>query len=166
MKIGIIGPNKIFERDINQRKKLLDRVAEIVAKSNHEIILTPDKGSLLEYFGNQYNVFKGKKINLIIPTEEPDYESYLNTELGDIISCKDWDRQANEFNRQCDLFICVGYSWGAMKEISCVQYFNKKKVYVLEEFVSGKLPKELNFLVDYISIDDLGGRLNKEEVVI
>ena len=159
MKIGIIGPNKIFEGNISQRKKLLDKVAEIIAKSKHEIILTPDKDSLLEYFGNKYKEFNGKKINLIIPTEETDYKDYLNIELGKIISCKDWDRQANEFNRQSDIFVCVGYSWGAMKEIACAQYSNKKKIYILKEFVSGELPRELNFIVEYVSIEELAGKL-------
>ena len=155
MKIGIIGPNKLFEGDINERKKLLDKVAEIIAKSEHEIVLTPDKSSLLEYFGNKYKEFKGKKIWLVIPAEDAGHKNYLNTELGEIISCKDWDRQADEFNRQCDIFVCLGYSWGAMKEIACAQYFNKKKIYVLKEFISKGLPKELSFLVNYISISVL-----------
>jgi len=35
MKIGIIGPNSI-DGDIKERKRLLDKVAEILAKSGHE----------------------------------------------------------------------------------------------------------------------------------
>jgi predicted Rossmann-fold nucleotide-binding protein len=152
MKIGIIGPNKLFEGKLEERKSLIEKVAKIIAKSKNEIVLTPDKNSLLEYFGKKYLENGGKKILLIIPTEDKDHEKYLNTKLGEIHSSKDWDRQADEFNRQSDLFICLGYSWGAMKEIACAQYFNKKKVYILKEFVSGKLPKELNFLVEYTSI--------------
>jgi len=155
MKIGIIGPNKLFEGNMKERKVLLDRVANIVADSKNEIILTPDKNSLLEYFGKKYLDFGGKKIFLIIPTEEENYKNYLNIELGEIISSKDWDRQANEFNRQSDIFVCIGYSWGAMKEIACAQYFNKKKIYVLKEFISEELPNELNFIIEYISIEDL-----------
>jgi hypothetical protein len=162
MKIGIIGPNTLFEGDLSKRKKLLDELAEIVAKSKNEIILTPDKKSLLEYFGNKYKEFNGKKINLIIPTEEKDYKSYLNTDLGEIISCKDWDRQADEFNRQAKMFICVGYAWGVMKEMACAQYFEKKKIYVLKEFISQELPKELGFLVEYISIKNLEKILSKK----
>lgn len=155
MKIGIVGPNSIFKGDINIRKGLLDSVAKITASSNHDIVLTPDTNSLLEYFGNKYKEFNGNKVWLVLPTEESGYDSYLNTNLGEIISCKDWDRQANEFNRQCDIFICVGYAWGGMKEIACAQYFNKKKIYILREFISDKLPEELGFLVEYISINDL-----------
>jgi len=161
MKIGIIGPNKLFEGTLEERKKLIDKVAKIIAKSGNEIILTPDNGSLLEYFGEKYLGYKGKKILLIIPTGDKDHKKYLNTKLGEIVSCIDWDRQADEFNRQSDLFICLGYSWGAMKEIACAQYFNKKKIYILKEFISEELPKELNFLVEYISIKEIEGKVNK-----
>ena len=155
MKIGIIGPNKLFEGTLEERKKLIDKVAKILANSGNEIVLTPDKSSLLEYFGEKYLEYKGKKIWLIIPTDGKDHENYLNIELGEVISCSDWDKQADEFNRQSDLFICLGYSWGAMKEIACVQYFNKKKIYILKEFISGELPKEISFLVEYISIKEI-----------
>ena len=155
MRIGIIGPNKLFTGNLENRKKLIDKVAKIIAKSKNEIILTPDKNSLLEYFGKKYLEFKGKKIKLVIPTKEENYNDYLNDELGEVISSIDWDRQANEFNRQAGMFVCIGYSWGAMKEIACAQYFNQKKIHIIKEFISGKLPDELNFLVEYIEIKDL-----------
>lgn len=155
MKIGIVGPNKIYSGDEKQRKELLDEVAKIIVTSGNEIILTPDKGSLLEYFGNKYLELDGKNLSLVIPTKEDGYESYLNTSLGNVIDCHDWDRQADEFNRQCDMFVCVGYAWGGMKEIACAQYFNLKKIYILREFISAELPAELNFLVEYISVKDL-----------
>jgi len=160
MKIGIIGPNKIFNCDESDRKLLLNEVAKIIAISENEIILTPDKDSLLEYFGIKYLELGGKNISLIIPTSETDYESYLNTSLGRVIDCGDWDRQADEYNRQCDMFICVGYAWGGMKEIACAQYFNTKDVYIINEFISNKLPEELNFLIKYINIKDLTDLLN------
>lgn len=160
MKIGIVGPNKIFNGDEELRKVLLDEVAKIIAASGNEIILTPDKGSLLEYFGNKYLELGGKNLSLVIPTGEADYESYLNTSIGNVIDCRDWDRQADEFNRQCDMFICVGYAWGGMKEIACAQYFNLKKIYILKEFISNELPEELNFLVEYIGIKDISSVLS------
>jgi len=155
MKIGIIGPNKIYGSNIDERKRQLDTIAEIVAKSGNEIVLTPDKDSLLEYFGGKFNDFGGSKIWLVVPKNEADFKDYLNTNIGEKILCNDWDNQADEFNRQSDIFICVGYAWGAMKEIACAQYFNKKKIYILKEFISAELPDELNFLVDYISINEL-----------
>ncbi len=155
MKIRIIGPNKLYKGDLEKRKKLIEETAKIVASTGNEIILTPDKGSLLEYFGRKYLEFGGKKIYILAPVEEKDHKDFLCTEIGEIISCIDWDRQANEFNRQSELFICLGYSWGTMKEIACSQYFNKKKTYIVEEFISGKLPEELNSLVEYIKIKQL-----------
>jgi len=159
MIIGIIGPNKYYGADINKQMHLINDVAKIIAFSGNEVVLTPDKDSLLEYFGKKYIEYDGKKAWLVIPTQEKDYESYLNADIGEIIDCRDWDIQANEFNRQCDIFICIGYAWGAMKEIACAQYFNKKKVYILREFISTELPQELNFLVEYISIDKLSDAL-------
>ena len=47
-----------------------------------------------------------------------------------------------------------------MKEIACAQYFNKKKIYILKEFISGELPKELSFLVEYISIKEVENKIN------
>ena len=160
MRIGIIGPNKLFEGSLEERKALISKVAKVVASSGNEIILTPDKNSLLEYFGKLYLENKGRKLLLIIPTDDNNHKNCLNTELGEVISCHDWDKQADEFNRQSDLFICLGYSWGAMKEIACAQYFNKKKIYILKECISEELPKELNFLVEYISIDDIRDGIN------
>lgn len=162
MKIGIVGPNKIFSGNENDRKILIDEVARIIAASGNEIILTPDKGSLLEYFGSIYLELGGKNLSLVIPKSAAGYEGYLNTSLGKIIDCNDWDRQADEFNRQSDMFICIGYAWGGMKEIACAQYFNMKKIYILKEFVSGELPEELNFLVEYINIKDLSSLLRIE----
>lgn len=155
MKIGIIGPNKIYDGDINERKVLLDRLAEIVVENDNEIVLTPDKDSLLEYFGRKYNDLGGKKTWLVVPKKEVGYKDNLNTEIGEVVFCDNWDNQADEFNRQSDIFVCVGYAWGAMKEIAAAQYFNKKKIYVLKEFISTKLPNELNFLVEYISTNEL-----------
>jgi hypothetical protein len=161
MKIGIIGPNKLYVGNLGERKQLIGLLAKNIAKSKHEVVLTPDKNSLLEYFGQKYFELGGKKIWLVIPTAEDSYNDYLNTSLGEVISCGDWDRQANEFNRQSDIFICFGYSWGAIKEIACAQYFNKKKIYILEETISQQLPDELNFLVDYVQLDAINDILNK-----
>jgi predicted Rossmann-fold nucleotide-binding protein len=161
MKIGIIGPNKIYDTDVVERKRLLDRVAKIIAKSGDEIVLTADKDSLLEYFGNRYTEFGGKKVWLVIPTQDESHEVYLNTKMGEIIDCRDWDIQANEFNRQSDAYVCVGYAWGAMKEIACAQYFNKKPIYILKQFISSELPKEVNFLVEYIDIQDLASACSR-----
>ena len=48
-----------------------------------------------------------------------------------------------------------------MKEIACAKYFNKKRIYILKEFISGELPKELNFIIDYITLDELEDKIKK-----
>jgi hypothetical protein len=160
MKIGVIGPNRVNEESVTGRKELLLKIARIISDSDNDVVLTPDKDSLLEYFGHKYLELGGKKIWLVIPQEDAKQGSFLNTDIGEIISCPSWDNQADEFNRQSDVFICIGYAWGALKEIACAQYFNKKKIYIINEFISSKLPEELNFLVEYISIDELISKLN------
>jgi len=42
MKIGIIGPSKLKEK-----QKIL-KIAKIIAKSGNEVVLTPDKGGTSE----------------------------------------------------------------------------------------------------------------------
>jgi hypothetical protein len=155
MKIGIIGPNKLYKGDIEKRKILLEKVSEIIAESQNEIVLTPDKKGLLEFFGRKYLEHGGKKINIIAPMDESDCGNYLCTEIGEVVSCGKWQDQAYMFNKESNVFICIGYSWGAMREIGFSQHFFTKKTYILKEFVSGKLPEELNNLVEYIGIDEL-----------
>ena len=89
------------------------------------------------------------------------FQPRTSISIGNLSGTPGGQRQADEFNRQSDLFICLGYSWGAMKEIACAQYFNKKKIYILKEFISEELPKELSFLVEYISIKDIRNKVNE-----
>lgn len=158
MKIGIVGPNRIFNGNLEKTKELICEVARMIAESGHEIVLTPDKDSLLVYFGEKFLEYGGKKVNLVIPLDD-DYEKYLDVSFGKIVSCSMWNNQPRKFNEISDMFICIGYAWGGMSEIACTQYFNKIKTYVLKEFVSEELPEELNFLIEYIKIEELPGVL-------
>jgi len=160
MKIGIIGPNTISlasEEDIEARKKLLTIVADLVALSRNEIVLTPDQNSLLEYFGKEYIKNNGSKIWIVAPDKEDDVKDYLNLEIGEIISCERWECQPSKFNRSCDMFICLGYSGGVLSEIGASKYFNPKKILIIEEFISSRLPSEINENIDieYISLEKL-----------
>jgi len=163
MKIGIIGPNtlkKASKKEVEDRRLLLVEVAEILSKSKKEIVLTPDKNSLLEFFGKKYIEFSGKKVWIISPMSD-DAEKYLNLELGEIIDCEMWYRQPSKFSEETDLLICIGYSAGVLSEIGASQYFNPKKILILNEFVTSKLPTEINQSIDieYISIKELNNYL-------
>ncbi len=164
MRIGIIGPNTLkneSKKELKERKILLVKVAKIISESNNEIVLTPDKKSLLEFFGNKYKEFGGKKIWIVAPMK--DYaEKYLNLDLGEIIDCDMWYRQPSKFSEETGLLICVGYSAGVLSEIGASQYFNPKKILIIKEFVSSKLPIEINqsIEIEYISLEELKDKLN------
>lgn len=165
MKIGIIGPNtlkKKSEEELRNRKGDLVKLAKIIASFNLEIVLTPDKRSLLEFFGNKYKELGGKKIWIVAPMKD-EAEKYLNLELGEIIDCERWYRQPSKFNEETNLIICVGYSAGVLSEIGASQYFNKKKILIINEFVSSKLPIEINqnMSIEYVSLEKLKNYLEK-----
>ena len=164
MKIGIIGPNILYNASdggLEHRKDLLAQVAEIVSMSGQEIVLTPDKGSLLEFFGNKYLELNGKKIWIIAPMKD-DAEKYLNLSLGEVIDCETWFRQPSKFSEETDLFVCLGYSGGVLSELGASKYFSPKKIVILNEFVSYKLPEEINqgLSLYYCSIYELRSLLN------
>ncbi len=157
MRIGIIGPNKtpqLNESDLKQRKSNLSSLAETLAKSDIEIILTPDKGSLLEFFGKEYLKNNGKKIYEIVPLDD-DFKDYLNVELGEIISCGKWANQPAKFNEECGVIFCVGYGGMVMAEIGLAGYYNPKTIYIIKNFISMKLPEEIGLKIEYIKLEDI-----------
>jgi len=154
MKIGIIGPSKLKD------KKNISRIAKIIASLGHEVILTPDKGSTSEFFAKEYLEAKGKKVFEIVPLDDKEFGySWINLELGENINCGIWRNQPEKLNEECEILVCLGYSAGGLAEIAYSKWFPKgkpkKPVYIIEEFVSGKLPEEINLNLKYISIDKL-----------
>lgn len=163
MRIGIIGPNKISglnKRERTKRFKNLDILAKLIAESGFEIILTPDKNSFLSYFGKKYLEFKGKKIYEIVPLKD-DYKEYLDTTLGEIISCEKWPNQPVKFNEDCDVIFCIGYGGMVLAEIGFSRYYNPKTIYIINEFISSRLPKEIGLNIKYVNIKDIKKILNK-----
>jgi hypothetical protein len=159
MRIGIIGPNKapyLNEDDLKKRKSSLSLFAKIVAESGVEIILTPDKNSLLEFFGKEYLKNNGKKIYEVVPLDD-DFEDYLNIELGEVISCGKWSNQPAKFNEECDVMFCVGYGGMVMAEIGFSGYYNPKTIYIINDFISGKLPKEIGLKIEYVELRGIDG---------
>ena len=163
MNIGIIGPNKLpyFEKEENRKQKLI-RLVEILKNFNLKLVLTPDKNSLLEFFGKEC-LKRNIKIIEIVPLNSSDYKKYLNVDLGEIISCDDWRKQPSIFSENCDFFICIGYSAGTLSEIGASKYFNPKKIIILKDFILEKLPKEINkeFDIEYIKLDLLNKKITK-----
>ncbi|MCW8965898.1 MAG: hypothetical protein OQK82_04305 [Candidatus Pacearchaeota archaeon] len=150
MKIGIIGPSKL------RNNELISKVAEILKK--YEVVLTPDKGSVSEYFAKEYLKVAGKKVFEVVPEDDKEFGySWVNVELGEIINCSTWRNQPEKLNEECDVLVSLGYSVGGLIEICYSKWFRKKPVYILKEFIDVELPKELEESLDlhYIGIEEL-----------
>jgi len=150
MKIGIIGPSKLKE------KEKISEVAKIIARLSLEVVLTPDKESTSEFFAKEYLDNGGKKVFEIVPLEDKEFGyDWINLDLGDKINCGTWRNQPEKLNEECDVLVCLGYSAGGLAEIAYSKWFKPKPIYVVNELVSGKLPQEINLQLKYISINDL-----------
>lgn len=151
MRIGIIGPSKVGN------KNEISKLAEIVAYSGNEIVITPDKGSSSEFFAKEY-IKKGGKVWEVLPLEDKEFGyDYLNLDLGEKINCGTWRNQPEKLNEETQMLICIGYSVGALAEIAYSKWFNPKPIYVIKEMVSEELPEEINKRLDlrYVTVSDL-----------
>lgn len=158
MKIGIIGPSKI------RNKELIEKVAVIVAESGHEIVVTPDKGSASEYFAQVYIKNKGKNIQEVVPLDDKEFGyGWVNLEIGENINCGTWRNQPEKLNELTEALLCIGWADGVLAEIAYSKWFkpkdiDKKTIYVICELTDGeRLPlnatKGSN--IKYIAIYDL-----------
>lgn len=159
MRIGIIGPSKLnYLEEINSDyKKILFHLSEILAKSGNEIVITPDNGSVSEFFANEYIKNNGKKVWEIIPLEDKEFGlSWVNVKIGDIISCGTWRNQPEKFNEETDALLCMGYAVGGLFEIGYSKWFKPKPVYIISELITQKLPSEINKSLDlkYVSVNE------------
>jgi len=158
MRIGIVSPSKL------KNEKLVSKVAEML--KDYEVVLTPDKGSVSEYFAQEYLKLGGKKVIEIVPLDDKEFGySWINLDFGENINCSTWRNQPEKLNEECDVLVCLGYSTGGLIEICYSKWFNKKSVYILKEFIDVGLPKELEASLDlnYIGIDELQGILKNEK---
>jgi hypothetical protein len=161
MRIGIIGPNmcpQLKQAELEIRKDNLIQVARILAKTDFEILLTPNKNSLLELLGKEYLKNGGRKIYEIVPLDD-DYEEHLNVSLGENISCGKWESQPSKFNEECGVMFCVGYGGMVLAEIGFSGYYNPKRIYIINEFISQKLPEGIGLDIEYINLNELEGVL-------
>lgn len=170
MRIGIIGSSKVeYLEEINKKaREILSKIARITAKQGYEIVITPDKGSVSEYFAQQYLNTKGKKVWEILPLDDKElgYKEWVNVDLGEHINCGTWRNQPEKLNEETDLLLCVGYAVGVLAEIAYTKWFKKKPVYIVKSLVSGKLPIEVERSLDlrYISVSDLGKKLKAGQI--
>lgn len=151
MRIGIIGPSKIsyIEEITKQAKQIVTDLAAKLAKKGYEIVVTPDKGSVSEFFAQEYIKNKGKKVYSIIPLDDKEFGySWVNQNLGEHINCGIWRNQPEKLNEETDALLNLGYSVGGLAEIAYTKWLKPKPIYVITELISTKLPKELNRSLD------------------
>jgi hypothetical protein len=151
MKIGIIGPSKLRDKD------KISILAKLIAKKGIGIVLTPDKNSSSEYFAKEYLDNGGKKVFEVVPLDDKEFGySWVNLDLGEHINCGTWRNQPEKLNEETDVLVCIGYAAGVLVEIAYTKWFKPKPVYIIKELISGKLPKELegSLNLKYISLDD------------
>ena len=156
MKIGIIGPSKLKD------KEKVKEIAKIVAQSGNEVFLTPDKGSSSEFFAQEYEKNKGKKVYSVFPINDKEFgTSHTNLDLGENIDCKTWGNQPEILNKETDILISIGHSVGGIIEIGYTKWFKPKPVYIIKDIDSERLPKIMDKELDlkYILINELGGIL-------
>ena len=157
MKIGIIGPSKL------KNEGLVSRVAELISKLGYEVVLTADEGSVSEFFAKEYLKFGGKKVYSIVPLDDKEFGNDWVERIGEVINCNIWRNQPEKLNEECHALVSLGYSAGGLIEICYSKWFNKKPVYILNEFIESKLPKEIERSLDlkYLGIEELEKNLRE-----
>lgn len=165
MRIGIIGASNLKGLlEINpDAKDILEKLSEDIIKK--EIIVTPDKKSVSEFFAKIYLSKGGKKVYEILPLDDKEfgYKEWINIELGIHINCGTWRNQPEKFNEETDVLLCVGYAVGVLAEIAYSKWFKPKPVFIINELVSGKLPVEVerSLNLKYTSYKDFAEELRK-----
>lgn len=167
MKIGIIGPSKIeYVEEINSNaKKIIKKLSKNLA--DYEIVLTPDKKSVSEFFAQEYIKNNGKKLFEVVPLNDEEFGyDWVNLELGEHINCGTWRNQPEKLNEETDVLVCIGYAVGVLAEIAYSKWFKPKPVYIIKELVSGKLPKDAvrDLDIQYISFNDLEKELKNQKI--
>ncbi len=142
IRASLIGPgdidfhySKILKIPLNKLKNEVKEISKVLAESNIEIELTPDKGIALE-IAKEYKKFKGKKIIASIPKDDKAYgikhlQPYLQTKINkrklfdEEINTGDW-RQQNRIKALLgDVVLYLGSSPGTNIEINYGIYLFK-----------------------------------------
>lgn len=165
MIIGVVGPTRIKEFCIALRVEessymvFLEKIAEYLASTNHELLIMPAHDTSPGVIASIYKDLNGRKVIGLVP--EDDVEFGLNDIDGTIadetINCGTWRNQPEAFCEKADILLVVGLSPGAMLEMCYAKWFKVKHIYVMEDFLSSRLPPELekDIPIKYITIHDL-----------
>lgn len=116
-------------------KKQIEQIAKVLAETNTEIVLLPDKGACIEV-AKQYKKFNGKKVIGTIPLEDKDFgithlEKYINTKIDgeklidQQINTGTWYKQDLTIGTFGDAILMLGNSLGALGELTYAYYLYK-----------------------------------------
>ncbi len=147
MRIGIIGPsNPDYLNEVNPHyEEILGKISKMMVDLGHEIVVTPDKNSLSEYFAKKYLEAGGKKVYSILPLDDKEFGyDWVNTEIGEPVNCFNWRNQPEKLNEETDALLVLGYAVGGLIEVGYSKWFKPKTVYIVRDLVSSELPRELN----------------------
>ncbi|MFC2135612.1 hypothetical protein ACFLTH_13440 [Bacteroidota bacterium] len=169
MKIGVLGPTRINEfcqtLDVQKAEYIyfLEKVAEHLASTKHEIVIMPAHDTSQGVIASAYKDFKGVKVIGLIPEDDTEW-GLLNIDphvADENINCGNWRNQPEKLCEESDVFLCVGLSPGSMIELCYSKWFKVKKVYVMTDFMSQKLPPEVekDLSVEYITINELDEKI-------
>ncbi len=167
MKIAVIGPDvkkvceilNIEEPDYYSKVR---EVAEYLAKTEHEIVITPNKKSSVEFFAEAYSEEDGKKIIGVIPKDDTEFGTLmLNKHICDeTINCKTWRNAPETLLENSNIVLVLGFGPGTLVELCYTKWFKVDNVFVIKDLITQKLPEELNELgIEYIGIDELKDKI-------
>jgi len=169
MRIGILGPTRVKEfcerLGVEESEYLyfLEKIAERLASTSHEIIVMPASGTAQGLIASAYKDLGGKKVVGIVPRDDTEWgiRDVDETIADDIINCGTWRNQPEKFCEESDVLLVVGLAPGAMIEICYTKWFKVKRVFLMRDFMSQKLHPEIekDIPVEYISIQDLKDKI-------
>ena len=169
MKIGILGPSKpkewyklmkIKEKDYLEKIKY---IANVIANKNHSIVVVPHKDSLSHIFAQYYIDFNGNKVIGVIPLEDTEFGyDYLDKEICDeIINAGTWRNVPETLDEHSDILLVLALGPGVFVEIGQTKWFKVNKIYVIKEFTTQPMHKELTYKlpIEEISLGELENKI-------
>ncbi|MBL7057687.1 hypothetical protein ISS09_05385 [Candidatus Woesearchaeota archaeon] len=169
MKIGILGPTRIDEfcEVVNAGKTeylyFLEQIAEYLASTNNSIVIMPSRITAQGVVALTYKDLGGKKVIGVIPEDDVEWgiKDIDESVADEVVNCETWRNQPEKLCEESNIFLLVGMSPGAMIEVCYSKWFKVKKVFIMTDFLSQKLPAEVekDLDVEYITLFELKDKI-------
>ena len=151
---------KIDKKDYLEKIK---KIANVIANKNHSIVVVPHKDSLSHIFAQYYIEFNGNKVIGIIPKQDKEFGfDYLEQEICDeIVNAGTWRNVPECLDENSDILLVLALGPGIFVEIGQTKWFKVNKIYVIKEFISQPMHKELTsqLPIEEISLEELEKKL-------